>query len=244
VEAAIAGQELKAEVDATPEDPQDDDSLDLSDLMSMAEAPEFESAPEPRQSRAVGLGVNIDEIPHFRTLRDRVMVDDKRYIQHLNHPKLVELVVHLISELTKTEGPVSSKRAATFVAKCFGLKSVQAARQDEILASIPVSTFKRDQEGFIFPEKIDPKKFDAWSKQSNSTQRALSEISLVELANAMATICSKTAGMESAELCKQAALAFGVSKLSAPAGKRLYDAEQHGLKIGRLRQDKGITFSN
>jgi hypothetical protein len=244
VEAAIAGQELKAEVDAAPEDPQDDDSLDLSDLMSMAEAPEFESAPEPRQSRAVGLGVNIDEIPHFRTLRDRVMVDDKRYIQHLNHPKLVELVVHLISELTKTEGPVSSKRAATFVAKCFGLKSVQAARQDEILDSIPVSAFKRDQEGFIFPEKIDPKKFDAWSKQSNSTQRALSEISLVELANAMATICSKTAGMESAELCKQTALAFGVSKLSAPAGKRLYDAEQHGLEIGRLRQDKGITFSN
>lgn len=244
VDAAIAGQELKPEVDEATESPIEDDALDISDLLSMAEAPEFESSPEPRQSRAVGLGVNIDEIPHFRTLLDRVMVEDKRYIQHLNHPKLLELVVHLISELTKTEGPVSSKRATSFVAKCFGLKSVQAARQDEILASIPVSTFKRDQEGFIFPAKVDPRKFDAWSKQTDSSQRALTDISLVELANAMATICSKTAGMESAELCKQAALAFGVSKLSAPAGKRLYDAEQHGISIGRLRQDKGITFSN
>jgi hypothetical protein len=242
VNAAVAADELKASVVEEPEEVESDDVIELDDLMSMVDEPKLEVAPQAKTSKAVGLGVNIDEIPHFTTLLDRVMVDDKKYIQFLHHPKVIELVVMLINELTKVEGPVASKRATSFVAKCFGLKSVQAARQEEILEAIPVSKFKRDPEDFIFPAGIDPKKFDTWSKQSDSSQRAISDISLVELANAMATICSKTAGMESAELCKQTALAFGTTRLTTAIEKRLFDAEQHGVKLGRLRQEGGVTF--
>lgn len=242
VNAAVAADELKASVVEEPEEVESDDVIELDELMSMVDEPKLEVAPQAKTSKAVGLGVNIDEIPHFTTLLDRVMVDDKKYIQFLHHPKVIELVVMLINELTKVEGPVASKRATSFVAKCFGLKSVQAARQEEILEAIPVSKFKRDPEDFIFPAGIDPKKFDTWAKQSDSSQRAISEISLVELANAMATICSKTAGMLSAELCKQTALAFGTTRLTTAIEKRLFDAEQHGIKLGRLRQVGGVTF--
>lgn len=243
VNAAVAADELKTSIVEAPEEVESDDVIELDDLMSMVDEPKLEVAPQAKTSKAVGLGVNIDEIPHFTTLLDRVMVDDKKYIQFLNHPKVIELVVMLINELTKVEGPVASKRATSFVAKCFGLKSVQAARQEEILEAIPVSKFKRDPEDFIFPAGIDPKKFDTWAKQSDSSQRAISEISLAELANAMATICSKTAGMESAELCKQTALAFGTTRLTTAIEKRLFDAEQHGIKLGRLRQEGGVTFT-
>ena len=242
VNAAVAADELKASVVEEPEEVESDDVIELDDLMSMVDEPKLEVAPQAKTSKAVGLGVNIDEIPQFTTLLDRVMVDDKKYIQFLHHPKVIELVVMLINELTKVEGPVASKRATSFVAKCFGLKSVQAGRQEEILGAIPVSKFKRDPEDFIFPAGIDPKKFDTWAKQSDSSQRAISEISLVELANAMATICSKTAGIESAELCKQTALAFGTTRLTTAIEKRLFDAEQHGIKLGRLRQVGGVTF--
>lgn len=243
VNAAIASDDLKASRVEESEEVESDDVIELDDLMSMVDEPKLEVAPQGKASKAVGLGVNIDEIPHFTTLLDRVMVDDKKYIQFLHHPRVVEVVVMLISELTRVEGPVSSKRATSFVAKCFGLKSVQTARQEEILEAIPVGQFMRDSEGFIFPVGIDPKQFKSWGKQSDSSQRAISEISLTEIANAMATICSKTAGMESPELCKQAALAFGTSRLTTAIEKRLFDGEQHGIKIGRLRQEGGVTFT-
>jgi hypothetical protein len=48
--------------------------------------------------------------------------------------------------------------------------------------------------------------------------------------------------MESTELAKQSALAFGNSRLTASGEMRMYEAEELGLKTGRLRQDNGITF--
>jgi hypothetical protein len=192
--------------------------------------------------RANVLGVNVDEIPDFRELGDAVVVQDKSYIQYLHDSRIVAIVQDLIQQLTDTEGPVSSKRATTFVAKCFGLRSVQAARQQEILGVISRSKFKRDTEGFIFPAGSDPNKYLEWAKQDDASQRALADISLAELANAMATLCSKTHGMESSELAKQTALAFGNTRLTSPGEMRMYEAEEFGLKSGRLRQENGITY--
>jgi hypothetical protein len=192
--------------------------------------------------RGTVLGVNVDEIPDFQELGDAVVVQDKSYIEHLNHPQIKEIVEELIRQLTETEGPVSSKRATTFIAKCFGLRSVQSARQQKILQAISTSKFKRDEEGFIYPAGAGPKQFSSWAKQYDASQRALADISLVELANAMATLCSKTNGMESSELAKQTALAFGNSRLTSPGEIRMYEAEELGLKSGRLRQENGITY--
>ena len=202
---------------------------------------------EVRQPNAVAplranvLGVNVDEIPEFVDLPEQVVVDDKTYIQYLHDPRIKKVVDQLTTLLTDTEGPVSSKRATSFIAKCFGLKSVQAARQQEILNTIPKSKFKRDEEGFIYPSGKGPDKYLEWAKQEDASQRALADISLVELANAMATLCSKTNGMESPELAKQTALAFGNTRLTSPGEIRMYEAEELGLKTGRLRQENGIT---
>jgi hypothetical protein len=202
---------------------------------------------EVRQPNAVAplranvLGVNVDEIPEFVDLPEQVVVDDKTYIQYLHDPRIKKVVDQLTTLLTDTEGPVSSKRATSFIAKCFGLKSVQAARQQEILNAIPKSKFKRDEEGFIYPSGKGPDKYLEWAKQEDASQRALADISLVELANAMATLCSKTNGMESPELAKQTALAFGNTRLTSPGEIRMYEAEELGLKTGRLRQENGIT---
>jgi hypothetical protein len=68
-------------------------------------------------------------------------------------------------------------------------------------------------------------------------------ISLTEISNAMVTLCSKTAGMESAELAKQASLAFGAAKLTKIGDKRMFDAEKLGKQRGLLVEHDGIILS-
>jgi len=203
---------------------------------------EIKNPPQSVIGRGTILGVNIDEIPEFQELPDEMVVEDKAYIQYLHDPAIIKVVEELVTLLTEAEGAVSPKRVTSFIAKCFGLRSVQSARQQEILGAISKSKFKRDDEGFIYPAGRGPEKYFTWSKQSDAGERPLADISLVEIANAMATLCSKTNGMESTELAKQSALAFGNSRLSGSGEMRMYEAEELGLKTGRLRQENGITF--
>jgi hypothetical protein len=101
----------------------------------------------------------------------------------------------------------------------------------------------RDSDGFLYPKGISPNDFKSWSKQNPGTSRGLAEISLTEISNAMVTLCSKTAGMESAELAKQTSLAFGAGKLTKIGDKRMFDAEQLGIKRGILVDHDGIIMS-
>ena len=251
VEAAIAQAELVAsqtELEPEAEAIADPDApitgiLSISELLKLAEGNAEKETPKAKQSKSVGLGVNVDEISHFVTLRDQVMVPDKTYIQYLHHPKIKELLLDLVGQLTATEGPVSPTRVVQFVAKCFGLTGVKSARAEEILSAIPTSAHKRDKEGFVFPKGMNPQNYNVWAKQNPGVGRALQDISLTEISNAMVVLCSKTAGMESAELAKQTSLAFGAAKLTKIGDKRMFDAEKLGKQRGLLVEHDGIILS-
>jgi hypothetical protein len=219
--------------------------INLSDVLSTAEEKPEKSAgaPQAKASKTVTLGVNIDEIEHFKILRDQVLVPDKTYIQYLAHPKIQELLLDISGQLTTIEGPVSPTRLVQFVAKCFGLTGVKSARAEEILAAVPTRVHKRDAEGFVYPKDVAPDAYSTWAKQNPGVGRSLQDISLVEISNAMVTLCSKTAGMESPELAKQTSLAFGTGKLTKIADKRMYDAEQVGIKRGVLVNHDGIVMA-
>jgi hypothetical protein len=247
VEVAVSERELRAKQEAeasvniednSGEEPSENITglISISDLMASAESQveTVESPASGKTSKATTLGVNIDEIQHLKILGDTMLVPDKTYIQYLQHPKIRELLLDIADQLTNIEGPVSGTRFVQFVAKCFGLTGVKSARAEEILASLPKEIHKRDEEGFIYPKNTAPYEFKDWYKQSPGFGRALSDISLVELSNAMATLCSQAAGMESSELAKQTSLAFGTGKLTKLADKRMFDAERLGIKRGIL----------
>lgn len=221
------------------------EAIDLSDLLASAEkSMDVESdVPVARTPKVPGLGVNIEEIEHFVSLQDKVMVDDKQYINYMHHPKIQELVKFLMDQLTKVEGPVSPKRTATFIAKCFGYSTVQAAKREYILENIPNPPHEKDSEGFVYPVGVKPSEYEGWAKQYPGIGRALEDISLTEIGNAMANLCKKTAGMTSPELAKQTSLAFGVTKLTKLADKRMFDAEKHAIRRGILADIDGVIVS-
>lgn len=234
----VAGNEEMASPGTT-------EAIDLSDLLASAEKTmEAETqVPAAKAPKVPGLGVNIDEIDHFMSLQDKVMVDDKRYINYMHHPKVQELVSYLMDQLTKVEGPVSPKRTAVFIAKCFGYSTVQAAKREYILENIPNPPHEKDAEGFVYPAGIMPYDFDGWAKQFPGRGRAIEDISLTEIGNAMANLCKKTAGMNSPELAKQTSLAFGVTKLTKAADKRMFEAEKAAIKRGILAEHDGVIVS-
>jgi hypothetical protein len=218
--------------------------INIEDLLASAEsplaAPEKAAVKVPKKNE---LGVSVDEIAHFMSLQDKVMVQDKKLIDYLEHPKVKDLLLYLMDELTKIEGPVSEKRAAIFVAKCFGFSTVQEAKRNYILENIPKKVHARDSEGFIFPKGEKTESFEKWAKQNPGVGRSIADISLVEISNAMAFICGKTAGMSSPELAKQASLAFGITKLTNTADARMVDAERLGVKRGVLVDQDGIIMN-
>lgn len=215
--------------------------INIEDLLASGEnsAP-GSSVPDAKASKRTELGINVDDIPHYVTLQDKVMVQDKKLIDYLDHPEVNKLLLYLMDELTKTEGPVSEKRATVFVAKCFGFSTVQEAKRNYILSNIPKKEHDRDEEGFLYPKGIKVKDFKTWSKQGPGMGRVAAEISLVEMANAMAYICAKSGGMNSPELSKQASLAFGITKLTNAIEARMIEAEKLGVKLGVLQDSGGI----
>lgn len=221
--------------------------ISITGLINVDEllAPEVAETPEPagKGSKKTELGVNIDDIPFFRTLQDTVTVDDKKVIDYLHVPKVQAHLLSLIDQLTQIEGPVSEKRATVFVAKCFGFTTVQEAKRNYILENIPAKAHERDEEGFLYPKGVKPKSFHNWSKQAPGSGRSIAEISLTELSNAMAYLCGKTGGMVSAELAKQTSLAFGITKLTNTADARMVAAEKYGVKRGILADQDG-TITN
>ena len=96
----------------------------------------------------------------------------------------------------------------------------------------------------MFPKGMNPQNYKVWAKQNPGVGRALQDISLTEISNAMVMLCSKTAGMESAELAKQTSLAFGATKLTKIGDKRMFDAEKLGIMRGILVEHDGIILSN
>lgn len=232
-------QELLDQPPAPVQDIEVEDVPDLSELIKSAQIAEpTPTASQPIVSKGVG-GVNIDDIEPFAEVRPSLVTQDKSHIQYTNHPEVIRVVSELIAHLTKFEGPVHPDRAVGFVAKCFGLSHVQAARSEAILAAIPRAKFTRDAEGFIYPENVSISGFKTWKRKDKGTPRDVAMISQGELANAMRDLCAKTHGLEHEELLRQTLFAFGQKTLGSLLRKRLESAVNSALerKILKLNGD-------
>ncbi len=158
------------------------------------------------------------------------------YLNYLNDPQIKKAVNDIVRQLADLEGPVSSLRVGKFVASCFDFNRVVPARI-EAINSIISRDFKRDAEGFVYPKGSSPNTFESWKKSAPGAGRVASEISLVEIANAMKDICRVAGGVRFEQLVKETSKVFGIQKMSKEILARFEDAVVIGGSTGRLRID-------
>ena len=185
---------------------------DISSILQTAVHKEETAAVEQTPTST---GVNVDDIEPFSELPIRPIRYGKDDLHKVHDSGVRDSIVNLTRVLTQIEGPVHPDRLVSFVAKCFGLSHVRSERAAEIVRVIPINTFQRDTEGFIFPEGKTVATFTWWKRKTSGEPRDLRLISLTELGNSMVDLCRKTHGLQQEELLRQTGLAFGHKTLSS-----------------------------
>lgn len=100
---------------------------------------------------------------------------------------------------------------------------------------------RRDrEEGFCWPASRDPLTWLGFRTSDDLKARALADISLVEIANAMASVAAQAMGIGVEELSRQTYKLFGGNRLTEPARERLAAALQVGISRRRLVERGGV----
>ena len=147
-------------------------------------------------------------------------IQPKQYLDLIYHPKVAAVIQAIVGQLTSKEGPVSEARIAKYVGSCFGFDRVVAARAAEI-NSVSFPGHSRDSEGFLFPKGLSEAEFTTWRKGGGNAVRAISDISLQEIARAMFDIVRVSEGIRPEQLNKETSRLFGIQKVSAQTDQRL-----------------------
>ncbi|MFM8921450.1 MAG: AAA domain-containing protein [Candidatus Nanopelagicaceae bacterium] len=164
------------------------------------------------------------------------VVGNRNHLDYLYDPRVKKAIEQIAEQLTENEGPVSPERFAKFIGSCFGLSRMVANRVADI-NSLPLSGHQRDDEGFIYPKSETFYTYSKWRRGSEDANRAISEISLCEISNAMKSICQVAQGVRPEQLNKEVSRLFGITKVSATTNERLTMAVNFGLANGRLAKD-------
>jgi len=231
--ARISSAVSKA-LDASTAEKEQPPVAQLPDISSILQAAVRKEEPTNDQLEAPK-GLNLDDIEPFAELPTRTVRYGKDDLHRVQDSGVRETIVNLARVLTQIEGPVHPDRLVSFVAKCFGLSHVRSERASEIVRVVPINTFQRDSEGFIFPEGKTVATFTWWKRKTNGEPRDLRQISLTEIGNAMVDLCRRTHGLQHEELLRQTGLAFGHKVLSSVVKERTERALSFALTRNLLK---------
>ncbi len=158
----------------------------------------------------------------------------------LDTPRARPVLSALMIEIIETEGPISLPRLCRLVAGCYGLTRSGPQRLDALAPLVP-NTYRRDPEGFVYPQEIDPLRWHGYRVTAGpAKERPLDDVSLVEIGNAAVDIATTAMGIEAEELLRETWRVFGGTRVTATVRPRLEAAVAAMLHAGRLVVRAGI----
>ncbi|KQM81280.1 DUF4011 domain-containing protein [Agromyces sp. Leaf222] len=149
-----------------------------------------------------------------------------------------------IRDAIATEGPMSASRLSKLVAGSFGLNRVARDRITAIRRVVPDEFRRRDGEStFYWPAAMDVGTWLQVRLPESGSSRAIDEVPLVEIANAMRIASAAAGGMNPDEVKREALGMFGGKRMTASVEARLDDGLAYALETGRLvRAASGVLL--
>lgn len=152
-------------------------------------------------------------------------------------------VTAAVVEAITVEGPVHPDRLGKIVAAAYGLGRVGEERKAAILRLVP-ARHRVVGDDFYWPAGVDPGQWFDVRSPAPGTSRALDEVSLVEIANALRVAAEQTGGASADELRRRALQLFGGKRVTESIGKRLDAGLAVALAWGRVQvRDVGMYVS-
>ena len=91
-------------------------------------------------------------------------------------------------------------------------------------------------EPFVWPASVSPAAWRGFRRSDTDDERPLEHICLEEIVNAMAALCSVSAGMVETELKRESLAIFGGRRITPGLDERLTAAIDLGVETGRLHR--------
>lgn len=164
-------------------------------------------------------------------------------LDQLGSPWADAKVATIVREVIDAEAPVHRDRLAKLVANAFNLGRVSEDRKRAIRRVVPIVHTRANDPDFYWPADTDP---DNWRKlrvPREGESRAIDEVSLFEIGNAMAIVVERAGGIEQEELKREALAMFGGRRRTQAISDRLDDALRFALARNVLRlADSGLVL--
>jgi hypothetical protein len=138
-----------------------------------------------------------------------VLVGDVSVLDDLPKKVAKEQVRAVATEIAEFEGPIHIDRLAQLTAASFGVQRLWPAREKKLTYQIRQIGLLVDADKFVWPTDSDPKTWAEFRPCDSTVDRPFTEISPVEMANAMRLLKRGAPDLTDAELDAAALRTFG-----------------------------------
>lgn len=138
-----------------------------------------------------------------------VPVGDVSVLDDLPKKAAKEKVRAVATEIAEFEGPIHLDRLAQLTAASFGVQRLWPAREKKLIYQIRQAGLLIDGDKFVWPSDLDPKTWREFRPNDSTIDRPFTQISPIEIANAMRLLGTGTPGISDGELDAAALQTFG-----------------------------------
>lgn len=138
-----------------------------------------------------------------------VLVGEVSVLDDLPKKVAKEKVRAVATEIAEFEGPIHLDRLAQLTAASFGVQRLWPAREKKVTYQIRQTGLLLDDDKFVWPSDLDPSTWGEFRPSDSTVDRPFTEISPVEIANAMRLLTRGTPGISDADLDAATLQTFG-----------------------------------
>ena len=154
-------------------------------------------------------------------------------LERLDHdPRARREVVEVMLRIVEESGPISVERLGRRLVKAYGRTRLVDHRLAQLRALLPDDVRRDREDGFCWPASRDPLDWTGFRVSADVKARPLTDIALLEIANAMAYVAGQAMGIGTDELYRQTYKLFGGNRLTEPVRARLAEALRVGAGPG------------
>lgn len=161
-----------------------------------------------------------------------VLVGDVSVLDELPKKIAKEKVRAVASEIAEFEGPIHFDRLAQLTAASFAVQRLWPAREKKLTYQIRQAGLFVDSDKFVWPRDLEPNQWGEFRPSDSTVDRPFTEISPVEIANAMRVLDCATPGMSDAELDAATLRTFGRKRKTKQFALHLDKARSLGRPRG------------
>ena len=138
-----------------------------------------------------------------------VPVGDVSVLDDLPKKAAKEKVRAVATEIAEFEGPIHLDRLAQLTAASFGVQRLWPAREKKLTYQIRQTGLLVDGDKFVWPTDVDPKTWAEFRPNDSTIDRPFTQISPIEVANAMRVLIAGTPGISEGDLDAATLQTFG-----------------------------------